>query len=87
MISTAIRKPGGSEAVKMQITQQFIDELGIVLKSANISVVPGQLANIKGVFEGVGEVADIMSDDKSQNHAYVEEVANIMSDDKSQNQA
>lgn len=56
-IAEAIRKPGGSTAIKMQIIEQFIDEFGKILQSANVSVVPSQLANIHGFFEGISEVS------------------------------
>lgn len=55
-ISAAIQKPGGPVAVKMQIVDQFIEELGKILESANITVVPAQLANIRGFFEGINRV-------------------------------
>ncbi len=63
-IAQAISKPGGDEAVKMQIVQQYIEELGKILKLSNIAVVPAQLANIKGFFEGVGEVSSSLSSKK-----------------------
>lgn len=56
-IAESIRKPGGSTAIKMQIIEQFIDEFGKILQSANVSVVPSQLANIHGFFEGISEVS------------------------------
>lgn len=56
-VSEAIAKPGGDQAVKMRILDQFIDEFGKVLEKSQISVVPGQLANIKGFFEGIGKVS------------------------------
>jgi regulator of protease activity HflC (stomatin/prohibitin superfamily) len=59
-VAAAIGKPGGSDAVKMQIAEQFIDELGAILAGASISVVPAELANIKGVFEGIARTGDAM---------------------------
>ena len=56
-ISEAIQKPRGPLAVKMQIVDQFIEELGKILQSAHVSVVPSQLANIKGFFEGISRVS------------------------------
>lgn len=61
MVGEAILKPGGSQAVKMQIIEQFIKEFGQILETSNISVVPGQLANIKGFFEGIGEVSSVLN--------------------------
>ena len=58
VIAGAIAKPGGNEAVAMQIKEHFIDEFGEIVQNANVSVVPAQLANIKGFFEGITQVAD-----------------------------
>lgn len=55
-VAESIQKPGGLQAVKMQIVEQFIEEFGKILQSANVSVVPAQLANIKGFFDGIGRV-------------------------------
>jgi regulator of protease activity HflC (stomatin/prohibitin superfamily) len=56
-IATAIRKPGGAQAIQMRITEQFIDEFGRILQNARVTVVPEQLASIKSFFEGVGRVS------------------------------
>ena len=56
-VGAATRKPGGSNAVKMQIVDQFIEELGKILDTAHVSVVPGSLANIQGFFEGITRVS------------------------------
>ena len=58
VIAQAIAKPGGNEAVAMQIKEHFIEEFGEIVQNANVSVVPAQLANIKGFFEGINQVAD-----------------------------
>ena len=56
-IATAIRRPGGAPAVKMQVLEQFIDEFGRILEAADVSVVPAQLATLQGFFAGIAEVA------------------------------
>ena len=61
-VSAAIRGPGGKQAVRMRIVEQFIGRLGEVLKGAKVSVVPADLANIKGVFEGLGRVTTSLGD-------------------------
>ena len=58
VIAQAIAKPGGNEAVAMQIKEHFIEEFGEIVQNANVSVVPVQLANIKGFFEGINQVAE-----------------------------
>ncbi len=64
MIAESILKQGGSQAVRMQIVEQFIKEYGKIIQTSNVSVVPGQLANIKGFFEGIGEVSGVLNDKK-----------------------
>ena len=56
-IATAIRRPGGALAVKMEVLEQFIEEFGRILEASDVSVVPAQLATLHGFFEGIGEVA------------------------------
>lgn len=59
-IAQAINKPGGAEAIKMRIVEQLIDEFGQIIQTANVSVVPGSLANLKGFFEGMTQVGSAM---------------------------
>ena len=63
-VSSAISKPGGDDAVNMRILEQYIDEFGNILANSNVSVVPNELANIKGYFEGIGRVSDGMTGGK-----------------------
>ena len=55
-VSEALSKPGGSEALKIKLVEQFIEEFGNIISTSNVTVVPAQLANIKGFFEGIGKV-------------------------------
>lgn len=56
-IAQAIEKPGGDLAVKTQLIEQFIDQLGTVMEKSNISVLPTETANLKTFFEGVDKVS------------------------------
>lgn len=58
MMAQSIKKPGGSTAVKMQLLESFIEELDKILKNANLSVIPNEMANMKGFFEGMSEVTN-----------------------------
>ncbi len=58
LIAAAVQMEGGSLALKMQLVEQFIETFGEVIAKANISVVPLELAKIKGFFDGLSEVAD-----------------------------
>lgn len=62
LVASAIQKPGGEAAVRAQLLEQFIDEYGRVLEESSVSVVPADLARIKGVFEGIGEVSTTLAD-------------------------
>ena len=57
-IADAIAQPGGSLAVKMRLTEQFIDRLGDVIDGANVSVLPMDAANMRSFFEGASEVTN-----------------------------
>lgn len=54
-IAAAIRKPGGDLAVKMTLVEQFIENMGKVIQTAKISVLPVELANLKGLVESVSQ--------------------------------
>ena len=45
----------------MRIVEQFIAQFGIVLSHANVSVVPKELANIQGFFEGLTRTGQQMT--------------------------
>jgi regulator of protease activity HflC (stomatin/prohibitin superfamily) len=55
-IADAIAQPGGSLAVKMRLTEQFIERLGEIVDGANVSVLPMEAANLRSFFEGASEV-------------------------------
>ncbi len=57
-ISEALSKPGGQEALKVKLIEQFIEEFGKIVNTSNVTVVPSQLANIKGIFEGFGKISE-----------------------------
>jgi regulator of protease activity HflC (stomatin/prohibitin superfamily) len=57
LIAAAVEKEGGSSALKMQLVEQFIETFGEVTSKADVSVVPLELAKIKGFFDGISEVS------------------------------
>lgn len=48
-VATAIRKPGGDRAVKMRLVEDYIGRVGEVLNGADVSVLPADLAHLKGI--------------------------------------
>ena len=57
LVAASIEKKGGSEAIQMRLVEEFVDELGGIFEKSDISVLPTEMANIKGVFEGFKEVS------------------------------
>ena len=61
-IAAAIRKPGGKQAIRMRLLEQYIEEVGQIIRNANVSVLPQQVANMKTFFEGMGTVTQGMQE-------------------------
>ena len=61
-IASAIRKPGGAQAIKMRIMEQFLNEFGQIIQKASVTVVPGSMANMKAFFEGLTQVTSGVSE-------------------------
>lgn len=61
-IAAAIRKPGGAQAIKMRIMEQFLNEFGQIVQKASVTVVPGSMANMKAFFEGLTQVTSGVSE-------------------------
>ena len=55
-VAAAIKKPGGHAAVKTRIVEQFVKQLGEILQTSKVSVVPAELAKLRGFFEGMGQI-------------------------------
>ncbi|WP_299808711.1 slipin family protein [uncultured Shewanella sp.] len=61
LVSAALAKDGGHEAMNMQLKEQFIAQVGKILDEADVSVVPAELAKIEGFFEGMEQVTHAVS--------------------------
>ena len=57
LVAKSIEKRGGAEAIKMRLVEEFVDELGRIFEKSDISILPSEMANIKGVFEGFKEIS------------------------------
>ena len=51
IVGEAISLPGGNEALKMRIIDQYIEQLDEVLESGSVSLFPANLASLKGILE------------------------------------
>jgi regulator of protease activity HflC (stomatin/prohibitin superfamily) len=54
-VAKAIQKPGGEAAVKMRLVEDFIGRMGEVLNGADVSVLPADLANLKGILASLNQ--------------------------------
>lgn len=50
-VATAISAKGGSEAVNMQLAQQYLTEFGKMAKTNNTMIIPSDLANVAGILK------------------------------------
>ncbi|MDX1958684.1 MAG: SPFH domain-containing protein [Leptospiraceae bacterium] len=61
-IGTAISRNGGNQAVDLQIAQGYLDSLGKILLNSKTTILPPNLTNIAGVFEGISKVTNKIPD-------------------------
>ena len=54
-VAEAISQPGGKRAVSLRLAEQFIDRLGSILKQAETSVLPLDLAQTKSLITAFSE--------------------------------
>lgn len=66
LVAEAIQSPGGDDAVKAQIAEQYIHELGRILEGADVTVVPTQIAQMRGFFEGMTQVTNAATSNTSK---------------------
>ncbi|MBN1685176.1 MAG: paraslipin, partial [Spirochaetales bacterium] len=52
-IAAAIRNPGGDKATNFRIAEQFISQFGTIIETANTSVLPLEIAQLKSVLEAI----------------------------------
>ena len=57
LVAEAIRQPGGQLAIRTQLVEEYLQRLGEILQSANVSVVPSEVANIRGLMDGISQVS------------------------------
>jgi regulator of protease activity HflC (stomatin/prohibitin superfamily) len=64
-VAEAIAKKGGDDAVDLQITQGYLESFGKILTSSKTTVLPSNMANIVGAFEGLSKVTGSFPGGKS----------------------
>ncbi|MCB1176341.1 MAG: paraslipin [Leptospiraceae bacterium] len=58
LISKAIAKQGGKDAVNLQIAQAYLDNLGKLFTTSKTTVLPPSVANIAATFEGLSKITN-----------------------------
>ena len=61
LVAEAASKPGGKQAIKMRLLEQFISQTGTVLDTADVTVLPTEIAKLEGFFEGMDKVTQAAS--------------------------
>ncbi|MFT4713633.1 MAG: regulator of protease activity HflC (stomatin/prohibitin superfamily) [Candidatus Azotimanducaceae bacterium] len=60
-IAAAIEQPGGRQAMNVRLLESYIDQVDSLFERSDVSIVPSELANIEGMFEGFDRVASTIS--------------------------
>lgn len=64
LIATAASNPGGDKAIKMRLLEQFIKQTGSILETADVSVLPTEIAKLEGFFQGMDKVTQTVQGTK-----------------------
>lgn len=56
LIAQASTVPGGDQAIRTRLLSEFINQIGEILKTADVSVLPAQVAQLDGFFTGMEQV-------------------------------
>lgn len=58
MIAQASVNPGGDKAIKVRLLNEFIKQTGKILATADVSVLPSEVAKLDGFFNGMEQVTN-----------------------------
>ncbi len=62
MIAEAIRQPGGKEAMKLKIAEEYLISLEEILKKSNAKIIPLGPAVIESFFTGLGKMSEVITE-------------------------
>ena len=65
LVAAAIEEPGGGNAVSLRLAEQYVRRFGKILEEADVSLVPAELANLRGALEAVGPALGIGGEPRS----------------------
>jgi regulator of protease activity HflC (stomatin/prohibitin superfamily) len=61
MVGEAIEQPGGRDALKMKLVDQYIGQLGDIIEGGYVSMFPAEIATLKGIVEELkGQVGPLV---------------------------
>lgn len=52
-VATALQSPRGKTAMSIRIAEQYVSRMGEILKASDISVLPSDIANLKGLLQSL----------------------------------
>ena len=58
LIAKAAAKPSGDQAIKMRLLEQFISQTSNILKTADVSIMPSEVAKLDGFFQGMEKITE-----------------------------
>lgn len=56
LIAAAAAKPCGEQAIKMRLLEQYIGQTSDILQTADVSILPSEVAKLEGFFNGMDKV-------------------------------
>ncbi|SEL58765.1 SPFH domain, Band 7 family protein [Colwellia chukchiensis] len=65
LIAKAAALPSGDQAIKMRLLEQFIAQTSDILTTADVSIVPSDVAKLEGFFQGMEKVTENIQGAKS----------------------
>lgn len=58
VLSKSINEPGGMDALHLRLLESFISQVAAVMQTAEVSIVPAEMAQLSGFFEGMEQVSE-----------------------------
>ncbi|MGB1262053.1 MAG: SPFH domain-containing protein [Cognaticolwellia sp.] len=65
LIAKAAALPSGDQAIKMRLLEQFIGQTSQILKTADVAILPSEVAKLDGFFQGMHKVTENVQGAKS----------------------
>ena len=66
LIAGAVNSPGGKDAVNLQLVETYVTKVAELFRTADVSVVPSELAKMEGYFAGMDQVSKTIHDGQTE---------------------